>query len=113
MQSLKNYLLAAFGLIILMGALTVTNTRSGQAQGSNLVARVDKLEQDVTALQTALNNEIAARQAADTTLQNNLNAETAARQQGDTDTLASAKTYTDQQVANEAAARQAADTTLQ
>jgi hypothetical protein len=60
---------------------------------------------DATALQTQLN----AANAAITALQNALNAEVSARQSGDSDGLASARAYTDQQIAAEAAARSAGD----
>jgi hypothetical protein len=59
-------------------------------QVASLAAQVAELQSLVANLTTQLNNEVTARTA------------------GDASTLASAKAYTDQQVANEVAARQAA-----
>ncbi|HZO91672.1 MAG TPA: hypothetical protein VFB38_25340 [Chthonomonadaceae bacterium] len=137
-RKFHSYLLASGGVLLLAGVLSLTGIGTGSAQGqagtNSLEARVSALETKVADLQAALNNEIAARQAADNQLRSDLTAETAARQQGDSDTLAASKAYTDQKVANvdavklggvpasayalktdvdsEASARQAADTAL-
>lgn len=51
-------------------------------------------------LQTNINNEKSARENADSTLQTNINNEKSARETGDTNTLSSAKSYTDEKIGN-------------
>src|SRR5262245_15201887 len=89
-------LLGAFAVAtVLVAALLVPGPPAALAQGQNPVAQ---LLARIAAVETALANETAARQAADAALQAALNNETAARQTADS---------------SEAAARAAADTTLQ
>jgi hypothetical protein len=103
--------------VFALGGLLLAIPHSGQADDQTgglpaLEKRVQDLEtvgaaqtQRITALETSLTQETAARQAADQALQNALNTETSARQAADA-TLQSALT-------GEATARQAGDTALQ
>jgi hypothetical protein len=77
-------------------------TAQGNGGGSGLAQQVTALQTQVTNLSNQVNN-----------LQNELSSEITNRQNGDTSTLASAKSYTDQQVAAAAADSQAAETYLQ
>src|SRR5581483_10112224 len=82
-RKFHSYLLASGGVLLLAGVLRLTGIGTGSAQGqagtNSLEARVSALETKVADLQAALNNEIAARQAADNQLRSDLTAETAAR----------------------------------
>jgi hypothetical protein len=116
-------------------SLTSPNGNSSWEQAiAALQSKVDQMAATITALQTALAAETAARQSGDTTLetnvnsqaaaqaaahttlQGNINAQAAARQQGDADTLFAAKQYADSIVGGPselAAAKQYADSVVQ
>ncbi len=98
------WLLGCLAVAIVVGAILMTVRPAATAQSGpgGIPARVEALETKVTALQ-------AANAALQTALEN----ETAARKQGDTDTLTAASENTATQIADEAAARQNADTSLQ
>ncbi|MCC6443672.1 MAG: hypothetical protein IT210_09490 [Armatimonadetes bacterium] len=110
--------MAVLGVGALIGSALLPIQR-GEAQGvsASLSARVKTLEQQVVALQKALNAEAAARQQGDAdTLaaargytEYQSGAEAAARLKGDAATLAAATGYTDDQIGAEVAARKKGD----
>src|SRR5262249_25289 len=98
----RNYLALAVGLISLVGALSLLDPRSRNAQQTGglpaLERRVAALEAKVNSQQTTIDD-----------LKAKLNAETAARIQGDAETLAAAKLYADNAVGAETSRAKAAE----
>jgi hypothetical protein len=112
-------------LAVLVLCLVLVGTVETQAQGlrqrvDELQAQLDQALATIAQLQTALTNEISARQAADTTLQNNIDAMGGGVTQAALDAAiaaeASLRSTADdalqEQIDNETAARVAADATF-
>lgn len=85
-------------------AITAEET-ARKAKDDELQAAISKEISDRT---TAVSGEKTARESADSTLQTNIDNEKTARETGDTNTLNSAKSYTDEKITQEVTDRNAA-----
>lgn len=96
-----------------------SDTSSLRAQVDAMQAQLDQALATIAQLQTALNSEVSARQAADAVLQNNIDTAGGVTQAvldaaiaAEANTRSTADAALEGQIANEAAAREASDATL-